>query len=147
MRKQLLVLIAMIALSASVCSAGDFSFAGTFTNVNQVQYITFTVTSGSKVVIQSYGYGGGTNSAGDQIQRGGFDPAIVMFHGTGASAPVYKVSDDEYGCTTEDAALRMLVMSVALTLVDCATRSPRDRATSVTLRSIAIPVDVSTQPR
>src|ERR1043165_169612 len=98
MRKQLLVLIAMIALSASVCSAGDFSFAGTFTNVNQVQYITFTVTSGSKVVIQSYGYGGGTNSAGDQIQRGGFDPAIVMFHGTGASAPVYKVSDDEYGC-------------------------------------------------
>src|SRR5206468_6143679 len=96
--KQLLGVVIAITLFSAVCSAGDFSFAGNFTNVNQVQYFTFTVTSGSTVAIQSYSYGGGTNSAGAKILRGGFDPSITLFVGTGSAAPIYKAGDDEYGC-------------------------------------------------
>jgi hypothetical protein len=96
--KQLLGVILAITLFSAVCSAGDFSFAGNFTNVNQVQYFTFTVTSGSTVVIQSYSYGGGTNSVGARILRGGFDPSITLFFGTGPSAPLFKTGDDEFGC-------------------------------------------------
>jgi MBG domain (YGX type) len=96
--KQLFCVIIVITLFSSVCFAGDFSFTGGLTDVNQVQYFTLTVASGSKVVIQSYSYGGGTNVAGAQIQRGGFDPAIALFHGTSSSATLYNTGDDEYGC-------------------------------------------------
>jgi len=95
---KLLGVILGITLFSAVCSAGDFSFTGNLANVNQVQFFTFTVTSGSTVTIQSYSYAGGTNSAGRTIVRGGFDPSITLFYGTGASAPSYKIGDDEYGC-------------------------------------------------
>src|ERR1700761_2250079 len=96
--KQTLGVILAITLCCTFCSAGNFSFTGNFTNVNQVQYVTFTVSNGSAVVIQSYGYAGGTNQAGTKIARGGFDPSIVLFYGTSSSAPLYYVGDDEYGC-------------------------------------------------
>ena len=98
MRVKLFGMILAIALCSTFCSAGDFSFTGNFTNVNQVQLFTFTVTSGSTVVIQSYSYGAGTNSAGAAIQRGGFDPSIALFYGTSPTASLYKTADDEYGC-------------------------------------------------
>src|SRR5947209_5572275 len=103
--KKILMGILAFTLLSTICSAGDFSFSGTFTDTNQVQYITFTVNSGSKVVIQSYSYGGGTNAAGLSIQRGGFDPSVVLFRGTDSFAPVFKTTDDEYGCAqgTRDA--------------------------------------------
>jgi hypothetical protein len=109
MRIKFFGVIIAIALCGTFCSAGDFSFTGNFSNVNQVQLFTFTVSNGSKVVIQSYGYAGGTNGAGAVIQRGGFDPSIALFYGTSSTAPLYKTADDEYGCAegVRDSATRV----------------------------------------
>ena len=96
--KQLCGVIFLITLLCGISSAGTFSFAGSFTNTNQVQYFTFTVADGATVVIQSYSYGGGTNGAGVRIARGGFDPSVTLFNGTSATAPLFKTGDDEYGC-------------------------------------------------
>jgi hypothetical protein len=96
--KQFLLVITAITCLCSFASAGDFSFTGTFSDVNQVQYFTFTVAAGQKVVIQSYSYAGDSNAAGTSIQGGGFDPYISLFQGSGSSAPLFKSGDDEFSC-------------------------------------------------
>src|SRR4051794_14687618 len=93
-----LVLILAITLASALCNAADFSFSGTFTEVNQVQNITFTVGNGSTVVIRSFGYAGGTNSIGTPIPAGGFDPVVFLFQGAGSTATLIDRNDDELNC-------------------------------------------------
>src|SRR4051794_14483273 len=93
-----LFVILAITLASAFCSAADFSFSGTFTGVNQVQNITFTVGSGSTVVIRSFGYAGGTNSTGTLIPAGGFDPVLFLFEGSGSAATLIDRNDDELNC-------------------------------------------------
>src|SRR5690242_12666474 len=83
--KKTVLLIVGITACSLLCSAGDFSFTGNFTDLDQVQYFTFTVSGGSTVSIRTYSYAGGTNAAGVAIARGGFDPTIALFHGTDPS--------------------------------------------------------------
>ena len=92
------MLIAVLALSVSsvVCRADNFSFTGNFTGINDVQLFTFTVGATSNVTLVSYGYAGGTNSAGTVIAEGGFDPILALFQGTGPSA-VYVGQNDDGG--------------------------------------------------
>src|SRR5690349_5338189 len=97
-RKKIALLIAFLALTTALCSAANFSFSGTFTNVNQVQYFTFTVSAGQHIVIKTYGYAGGTNSSGVTIPAGGFDPLLAVFKGTGNSATLLYKSDDAFEC-------------------------------------------------
>lgn len=74
--------VCALALSTQALAA-DFSFAGSFTNPNDVQSFTFDVTSTSLVTLRSFGYAGGTNSVGTVIPSGGFDPVIALFDSTG----------------------------------------------------------------
>jgi Ser-Thr-rich glycosyl-phosphatidyl-inositol-anchored membrane family protein len=95
---RLIAVLVVVVLVSTLGSAADFSFTGTFTDVNQVQYITFTVGTGAHVVIQSYGYAGGTNAAGTNIAAGGFDPLIAVFQGTDNSATLLYKNDDAFEC-------------------------------------------------
>lgn len=101
LKKWLLSGIALLALS-SACLAEDFSFTGNFTNVNDVQLFTFTVGSGSDVVLRTYSYAGGVNAAGTVIARGGFDPILALFQGTGPSALEIGQNDDGGGFVPAD---------------------------------------------
>lgn len=98
------MLIAVLALSVSsaVCRADNFSFTGNFTGVNDVQLFTFTVGATSNVTLRSYGYAGGTNSAGQVIAEGGFDPILALFQGTGPSAVEVGQNDDGGGSVPAD---------------------------------------------
>jgi hypothetical protein len=90
------LLIALLALSVSsaVCRADNFSFTGSFNNINDVQLFTFSVGATSTVTLRTYGYAGGTNSAGQVIPEGGFDPILALFQGTGPSAIEIGQNDD-----------------------------------------------------
>jgi len=96
--RKLFYLFVLVTILSAVCAAADFSFRGTFTDINQVQYVTFTVSAGADVVIVSRGYAGGTNSAGVLTPGGGFDPVLALFQGTGGSALLYDRNDDDFGC-------------------------------------------------
>ena len=68
-------------------AASNFSFTGNFTNDANVQAFNFTVGT-------TYSYAGGTNAAGRVIARGGFDPILALFSGTGPSATYINQNDD-----------------------------------------------------
>ncbi|MBN9617326.1 MAG: hypothetical protein BGO25_13310 [Acidobacteriales bacterium 59-55] len=93
------VLIAALALSVSsaVCRADNFSFTGNFSDINEVQLFTFSVGATSTVTLRTYGYAGGTNSAGQLIAEGGFDPILALFQGTGPTA-IQIGQNDDGGC-------------------------------------------------
>jgi hypothetical protein len=69
--------------SGTAASAADFSYTGSLPTANTVQLFTFTVGTASTVTLRSYSYAGGTNAAGQVIARGGFDPILALFDGSG----------------------------------------------------------------
>jgi hypothetical protein len=83
---KLKIVAGMLALAAVTtgAQATDLSFTGAFTHDNDVQRFTFTVTSTSTVTLRSWSYAGGVNALGNSIARGGFDPILSLFDGTGA---------------------------------------------------------------
>lgn len=91
---RLLIAVLALSVSSAVCRADNFSFTGSFNDVNDVQLFTFTVGTTSDVTLRSYGYAGGTNSAGQVIPEGGFDPILALFQGTGPSAVQVGQNDD-----------------------------------------------------
>jgi PEP-CTERM motif len=73
----------------SRASAGTIgSFTGTLGSPEDVFQQTFTLSVTSNVVVETWGFGGGTNGAGTLISPGGFDPLVALFSGTGASATI-----------------------------------------------------------
>jgi hypothetical protein len=97
MKKHLLglaVAASLSLLSTFPASAASFSFTGTFSGDADVRYFSFTLASASNVTISSLGYGGGTNSAGQTIAAGGFDPVVALFDGSGT---YMHVTGDEDG--------------------------------------------------
>jgi hypothetical protein len=46
------------------------------------------VASGSSVTVQTFGFGGGTNAAGQAISAGGFDSLVALFSGSGPTATI-----------------------------------------------------------
>jgi hypothetical protein len=72
--------VAILAtLGCPSANATDFSFTGTFSDPNTVQPFFFSVGGASDVTLLTYSYAGGTNSAGQVIARGGFDPILSLF--------------------------------------------------------------------
>ena len=61
----------------------DFSFNGTFSNPNQVQYIDFSIKSPELVYAETYSYAGGTDQAGQTFSNGGFDPVLAIIDSKG----------------------------------------------------------------
>jgi hypothetical protein len=64
-------------------SSSTQSYTGTLANSDSVFQTTVTVGAGDDVLLQTYGFGGGTNAAGTVIPGGGTDPFVAIFDPTG----------------------------------------------------------------
>jgi len=83
MKKIHIAILAMGFVTGSV-NAADFSFTGNFEHDDEVQEFNFTVTAPtSDVTLRTWSYAGGTNTAGAEVARGGFDPIVTLFDASG----------------------------------------------------------------
>ena len=89
-RKCGLLLSAICLLTATASGSPAFlSYTGALANANSVFETTFFLTSADTIDIQTWGFGGGTNAAGQMIAPGGFDPLVALFSGPGGTASIY----------------------------------------------------------
>ncbi len=84
MRSTLLGILFISSLSASLASAANFSFQGSFTGDSDIQLVNFSLDAPTTVTIQTFSYAGGVNAVGSTIAGGGFDPLISLYDGSGA---------------------------------------------------------------
>jgi hypothetical protein len=64
-------------------SASTQSYPGTLANSESVFQTTVKITAGDGIVLQSFGFGGGTNASGTAISAGGTAPEVAVFDTTG----------------------------------------------------------------
>jgi uncharacterized protein (TIGR03437 family) len=94
MRSPILLLCALVALIVPALGA-DFSFIGAFAQDDERRQFTFTLIQPGNVLIRTWSYAGGVNSAGTQIEAGGFDPSLSLFDSTG----LLLATSRDGGCT------------------------------------------------
>ncbi len=114
------VAVLAFGLSVQVASADPFSFTGTFTQDDQLEVFLFTAPSAS-VVVQTLGYAGGTNAAGDTIAAGGFDPVLSVFDATGGllgSSLLLATNNDGSGVATDPSTLSAFDSLITLSGLD-----------------------------
>ena len=102
--KTTLVVVGVLLVLAGSASADSTSYTGTLANSTDTYSLVFDVTGSSNenVTIQTWGFGGGVNAAGQTIAAGGFDPFVGIFSGTGPTATMLTDGlGDPYG--TSDA--------------------------------------------
>ena len=75
---------------AHSASADAVSYTGTLASPTDIFSLVFNVGgAGSQTVsLQTWGFGGGVNAAGQTISAGGFDPFVSLFSGTGTGATI-----------------------------------------------------------
>ncbi len=73
----------LIAAAGAVASAASFSFTGSFVTDDESRFFSFTLPSPETVTLRTYSYAGGMNGMGTVSIRGGFDPILSLFTGTG----------------------------------------------------------------
>jgi len=78
----------VVVLIPTAVYASSISYTGTLTSSTDVVEETFTLSSPATIGLQTWGFGGGTNAAGDVILPGGTDPFLGIFSGTGAGATI-----------------------------------------------------------
>ena len=84
-----LALLTLIALAGPPVRAQNLSFGSPLsfqsqlTRDDQVQLFTFSLDAFSLVSVRTWSYAGGVNANGVPIARGGFDPVLSLFHGSG----------------------------------------------------------------
>ena len=71
------------AFIPSTARGDDITLQGSFSHDDDVQLFDFTLSSPGSVDLRSYGYAGGTTSAGQVVPSGGFDTVFTLFTGTG----------------------------------------------------------------
>jgi len=87
----ILLIICAFSLSLGNSARADTtSYAGSLSSASDIYTATFNISGPTPeaVVIQTWGFGGGTNAAGQSIAAGGFDPFVGLFSGTGTSASI-----------------------------------------------------------
>lgn len=83
-RPAMIAATCLLALGLPPVHAATVSFTGTFLQDDDVQSFAFSVSAPGTVILQTFGYAGGTNGAGNTIAAGGFDPTVSLFDSTGA---------------------------------------------------------------
>lgn len=78
----------VVVLMPTAVHASTISYTGTLTSSTNVVEETFTLSSPATIGLQTWGFGGGTNAAGDVILPGGTDPFLGIFSGTGPGATI-----------------------------------------------------------
>jgi uncharacterized protein (TIGR03437 family) len=82
MRCAVIRLYVIFALARTAFGA-DFSFVGSFAQDDERRQFTFTLIHPGIVVLRTWSYAGGVNSAGARIEDGGFDPSLSLFDSAG----------------------------------------------------------------
>jgi hypothetical protein len=74
----------MVGLVGSLPSAAaSLGFTGNLAQDDSIALFGFAVASPGSVMLRSFSYAGGTNSAGVTIAAGGFDPTVSLFDAGG----------------------------------------------------------------
>lgn len=81
--------LGLSALAACSLSAANLSYTGVLDSPEDFFETTFVLSAADTVTFQTWGFGGGTNAAGQVIPAGGFDPLIALFNGPAAAATMY----------------------------------------------------------
>jgi hypothetical protein len=87
-KKRATAVLCLLTAATISLPAESLSYTGTLSTPEDVFETTFTLTAADTVTFQTWGFGGGTNAAGQVIAAGGFDPLIALFSGTGSSAAI-----------------------------------------------------------
>src|ERR1700722_18373495 len=77
-----LVFAGIAALRLSAAPSG-VSYTGAFAADDDKREFFFTPPATGSVIIRTFSYAGGTNSAGTTVPAGGFDPTISVFDPNG----------------------------------------------------------------
>jgi|SRR5580704_4036480 hypothetical protein len=85
------LLPSVICLLSAMASGqvSSLSYTGTLDAPQSVFEVTFTLTASDTVTFKTWGFGGGTNAAGQVVSAGGFDPLIALFTGPSAAGAIY----------------------------------------------------------
>jgi hypothetical protein len=80
----------LLVLAGSAFADSSSSNTGTLASSTDTVSLVFVVggSSSENVTIQTLGFGGGVNAAGQTIAAGGFDPFVGVFSGTGSTASI-----------------------------------------------------------
>jgi len=78
--------ISLAVLVGSTLRADTVSHTGTLASPEDTAEFVVALPVAGILGLQTYGFGGGTNAAGNVIPAGGFDPFVGVFVGTGAAA-------------------------------------------------------------
>ena len=94
-----LVLLVLTSARSAFADSASLSLTGTLASSTDTFTLEFIVDGvGSQTVdLQTWGFGGGTNAAGNAISPGGFDPLLALFAGTGPSASILNGTSDILG--------------------------------------------------
>jgi hypothetical protein len=104
--------ILAIGFVTGSANAADFSFTGEFKDVDEVQEFNFTVLGhASDVMLLTWSYAGGTNAAGMDIARGGFDPVVTLFNASTGSG----IDENDDGSPVADSVTRSRYDSFLMT--------------------------------
>jgi hypothetical protein len=68
-----------LALSSPV-KAASFSFRGSLSVSDPVQFFSFTTSTDSTVTLRTFSYAGGTQADGTVVPAGGFDTIVSLFN-------------------------------------------------------------------
>jgi uncharacterized protein (TIGR03437 family) len=82
MRYPVILLYTIVTLISPAFGA-NFSFIGAFAQDDERRQFTFTVVQPGTVLLRTWSYAGGVNSAGARIEAGGFDPSLSLFDSSG----------------------------------------------------------------
>ena len=83
-----LFMFSVLALIPAGLQADFVSYIGAMVNSTDVVEKTFTLSAPATIGLQTWGFGGGTDAAGNVISSGGTDPFLAIFSGTGAGATI-----------------------------------------------------------
>jgi len=82
------ILATLVASRSAGAQVTSLSFAGSLATPTSVFAQSFVLSAPSALTIQTWGFGGGTNSAGTAIAAGGFAPTVCLFSGFGGTASI-----------------------------------------------------------
>jgi hypothetical protein len=96
-----LICLTVLALGSGVAHA-DSSYTGTLATPESTFDVVLDLASTATVTLQTYGFGGGVNQAGNTIAPGGTDPFLAIFAGTGSGANILTDgSSNPYGTSLD----------------------------------------------
>lgn len=94
MRASVILVASYVAIQAA--SGATISYTGSLSSPSDISTaITVNLASAGNLILQTWGFGGGTNAASVVIPAGGFDPFVGVFAGTGSTATFIDGTSDD----------------------------------------------------